>query len=933
MSPSRLTVALIVAASLHAPALWAADAAKAARYYEDALGRYERNDDAGAIIQLKNALQQDPSYLSAYLLLGQAQLRKGDASGAELSLTTALKMGADRMEVLGPLAEAYMRQRKFREVLERVNPQGLPAEQALPLWLTRAYAHLSLNDFAGAEQAIGKASALSPQAGSVAVARGMFHLQRGAPTEARQYADQAVAAAPRDPRAWNLKASVAHSLGDAKTALDGYGRALALEPDFIDVRVARAGLLLDLDRPEDAFKDLSYLKTKFPDEARAAYLRSVYFERKGDRQSARSELLQAAKAIGAIPIQLISGDSQLLMLGALTNFSLRAYEQAQTYAEAYVRRNPGNAGGRKLAGAILLARGQTIDAVAHLESALRNAPNDPQILDMLASAYMSGNQPTKAANLLERAGPLALRSPELAGTLGFSLIGLGRPEQGAAYLARAFAKNPASYRLGSSLVMLHIYRGQPGEAVGIAETFLSRHPKDPAAYNLLGVAKASARDPRGARGAYDKALALAPGFLAARLNLGKLELSQGKHAAARQQFQAVLKQQPKHPQAQFELGNTELAAGRAGDALRWLEAAYSQAPDNTVFGVKLIDTHLALGQTDKALALAKQLSARKPEDFDVNSALGRAHAASGEMPRAHAAFAKMSKIAGFNVPRLEETARLQLLAGDLGGASLSLTKALGEQPGALQANLLMADLERRKGQTAQALERVRRLAAANPRSAAAQRGLGDTHASLGQPAAAAQAYRAALAIADEEGLALSYHGALQAGGNAAQGLIFIEDWSRRHPQAAQAKIALGEALIRAGQLDKARATYEAYLKQHGEHPAVLNNLAALQLKRNDGNALATAERAYRLAPGDPAVNDTLGQVYLRQGDYARALRHLREARLRAPTNPEVRYHLALALHKHGRNGEALKELRPILQGTPTFDGVEEARQLLQRLGP
>ena len=90
------TLTLFIAACQVASSPWAADTTQAARLYEDALTRYEKHDDSGAIVQLKNALQRDSSYLSAYLLLGQAQLRKGDAPGAELSFATALKNRAGR---------------------------------------------------------------------------------------------------------------------------------------------------------------------------------------------------------------------------------------------------------------------------------------------------------------------------------------------------------------------------------------------------------------------------------------------------------------------------------------------------------------------------------------------------------------------------------------------------------------------------------------------------------------------------------------------------------------------------------------------------------------------------------------------------------------------------------------------------------------------
>lgn len=56
------------------------DNSKAARFYEDALGRYERRDLAAAIIQLKNALQLDKTLLPVHELLGKALLLNGEAA-------------------------------------------------------------------------------------------------------------------------------------------------------------------------------------------------------------------------------------------------------------------------------------------------------------------------------------------------------------------------------------------------------------------------------------------------------------------------------------------------------------------------------------------------------------------------------------------------------------------------------------------------------------------------------------------------------------------------------------------------------------------------------------------------------------------------------------------------------------------------------------
>ena len=86
--------------------------------------------------------------------------------------------------------------------------------------------------------------------------------------------------------------------------------------------------------------------------------------------------------------------------------------------------------------------------------------------------------------------------------------------------------------------------------------------------------------------------------------------------------------------------------------------------------------------------------------------------------------------------------------------------------------------------------------------------------------------------------------------------------------------------------------------------------------------------------------ETLKSLYARlsdgkpveTGDVDGALGLLREARLRAPQNREVRYHLAQALHQSGRTAEARKELLDALADGGRFPGIEDARALQQKIG-
>ena len=70
---------------------------------------------------------------------------------------------------------------------------------------------------------------------------------------------------------------------------------------------------------------------------------------------------------------------------------------------------------------------------------------------------------------------------------------------------------------------------------------------------------------------------------------------------------------------------------------------------------------------------------------------------------------------------------------------------------------------------------------------------------------------------------------------------------------------------------------------------------------------------------------------LQAGQTDRALQLLRDARLREPGNPEIRYHLAVVLAQTGRKTEAREELEAALKGNPVFESASDAQVLLKTL--
>ena len=69
---------------------------------------------------------------------------------------------------------------------------------------------------------------------------------------------------------------------------------------------------------------------------------------------------------------------------------------------------------------------------------------------------------------------------------------------------------------------------------------------------------------------------------------------------------------------------------------------------------------------------------------------------------------------------------------------------------------------------------------------------------------------------------------------------------------------------------------------------------------------------------------------LQRQDLQGALPLLQRAHDLDSQNPEIGYHLAVALDANGKRTEAKTLLVSLLQNNPKFEGVEDAKQLIAR---
>lgn len=924
----RSPLTVLIAAGLFALSpVQAADSAS--RYYEDALVRYEKKDDAGAIIQLKNALKADPGFLAAHMLMGRASLRKGDYAAAEVALREARRLGIAAAEIAQPLAQLLLDTGRQKELLDTIRTDDLPSAVRLEVLMLRARAQTELKQHAQARDSLAEAHALAPDSVAVVALQAYVALESGQKDEAARLAEQATTMQPTAAEAWTVRASVAYARGELERSLEYYGRALAADGKSGEALLGKASVLMDLLRMDEAAVLLEQLAATDPREPRGAYLRAVIAKQKGDTAKARKLLNEVVGLVDPAPRGALATRAYLTLIAGLAHYELGAVAKAKEYFELYLRFFPGQGGVRKPLAAIYLAEGDPARALTLLDPALRDDPRDVEAMMLNASAQAALGRHLRAIELYEQAAQLR----DTAGTrtaLGLSMLGAGQRSQGVAELEAALKRSPGDPRASMALALDALRSNRAKRAIELMDGVLKRTPDNLSALHLKAVARAAAGDLAGARADYERVLAKDAAFRVARLNLIKLDVAERKYEAAGRALDVLLKANPDDIAALFEMAGLQSAQGRNDQAVATLERLLAKKPGSEQAVLELVALHLAARRHDEALKAAKSGAADNPSSIPLQLALARVHIARGDLTAARGTLGSATRSVGFNAGAQAAIGRLQLAAGNLDGAEYCVQKALQGMPDHLPSLLLATEIDIEAGRFEKADARLKPMLASRTNNPSVFRLAGDLALARGQPRIAAGHYDKALELGhDFETLRRLYMAQKQAG-ETGRALARLETIGARRPEDLAVQLLLAEAQSGAGRLTAARDTLLAAAARRDD-PVVLNNLANVQADLGDQAALATAERAWRKAPNEPVVLDTYGWLLVKAAQIDQGLKILREARLRDPASAEIRYHLAVALSKSGRLAEARSELNDALAGNKDFTGRADAVALQKSL--
>lgn len=896
-------------------------------FYESAVRLIEKGDHKGAIIQLKNALRADPQDLSARILLGRTYLKVDDGASAAKELLRARRDGARDRFVLVPLGEAYLRHGLYARLLKDIRIVGQDSETAAGIEILRGLAQLRLQKLEEAEKSFLSALKTLPNDEKALIGMARLKLSAGDFSAATRYTNWALKAEADNSDGWYMSGEIARLQRDKKGALAGFNRALELAPDSTKALLGRGGLLIALDRIDAAEIDVVKVRKINPGLPRAIYLHYLIFKNRGDTKKAKAALTEADILLKSFNRNVVRNHPPTMLLNGVVSFFMKREDDAYQHLTRYLERVPHHDGARRILASIALKRGENATALGLLEPIAPYLTKDVAFLNLYSDTLIRSRRPEAAAKILASAARLAKPgSSDFFRTVTL-YISAGRDDRAIALLKKEIAHDPGVLKSALTLATTYMRQNRYDQALKTLLAADKHHPDSPALHNLTGAVHLGAKNVAAARASYNKAIHINSDYLPAIFSLAKLEGGAGNVSIARKHFKTILEKDPRNGDVMLTLAQLHRSENDIAGAVRWLDKARATSRDRQKATLYLINLNLETGKTDRALVLAKQLHLENPENLDYLAALGRAQMNAKKPQQAAQTFQQLSDraVEVKSLDWLRKVAISQQQARDRGGARRSLEQALEIDRKYIPAHFELFRLDLKTGNFNAATIRVNEVTRLFPDTATAPLMKGDLHMRRNEFTEAARTYAVAFDRAPSTTMATKLYQARRAAGHGA--LRFVVNWAKKHKADDDAQHLLAIAYTNAGRNAPAVRLLERLLEKTPKDTGLLNNLALLYQKLGDPRALVFARRALDMEPNQPAFMDTYAWVLVQKGEAAKGLRILRNARLRSPDSPSIRYHIAVALAALGQKREALREVRAVIRSGRIFDGIGDARRL------
>ena len=574
-------------------------------YFDKGNTYFEQKKYPEAIIEYRNAIQQDPQYGEARLKLAEAYTYTRDARNALFEYTRAAALLPKDNEAQLKAGALLLLAQKFEDAKARADQVLANDPKHIDAQILKANALAGLKDMDGAIKEMEEAIQLDPDESRAYGVLGALQMARGNREEARAGFEKAVAL---DPKSVNARLALANYLwatNQPAAAEKSLQDAITLEPNDVRANRALAAFYLASGRAAEAEKPLkTVVEADKTGVASRLALADYYILHKRE---------QEARPLLTALVQDKQGFAEAQRRLAALDFAGGQRESGHRLIDEVLGRESKNPEALLLKGRFLLADKKTDEALTKIQAAIDADPKFAAGHYLLGTVYASRQQNDQAIDAFKRVleiNPGAVVGAQMQ--LAQLTLAAGDGKGALSYAEAAAKSQPGNPGPQLLLAKILVSQNQPEKAEAILNDLAQKFPKAAIPHIQLGALHFQKKDSVGARRAFERALALEPDSGEALAGVAALDLSEKKPQDALARIEKKLQATPDNPNLLILAAQIHAATGDTSKAEQILRKVLEVAPDRLEpFGL-LAQIYLRQGKLDQARQEFEQLAQKNP---------------------------------------------------------------------------------------------------------------------------------------------------------------------------------------------------------------------------------------------------------------------------------------------------------------------------------
>lgn len=836
--------------------------------YAEGIKQLEAFNPSGAVVLFKNVLEKDENHLDARFQLAKSYAKLGKRDQAEKELNKVLKQNPSRDDVLLELAGVLNASKKADEAFklgEQYLAKHPGSAEGLEILGIASAINRRLDD---AERYLLQAVAADPSRVKAKLELATVYVTAGKEPRAKSLLEELIRTDPKNARPFYMLAAMETRAGNSDKALEIYRMIIANNASETLAAYKMGIIQIEKGDLDTADKTADNLLSNFPKRADGHRLKGLVSYQRKNYAEAMNHLQSSIKIAPTLDAYHFLG---------LCFYNRGELESALSQFRKILDNVPDSRQGRLMTGTILLAQKRVDDAITEIQKVLQKDDRDAVAHNLLGNAYMAKGMFEDGMREFNKATKIDPKIVDAYLKRGSFYFSRGKNVEGEAELATAVLAAPDVLNSRLLLASYNLKSGKGDKALSVLKSGLKGSKSDAFLLNSIAAVYFAQHKQEEGINSIKKAKEIDPSFSASYQNLGSFFAATGQYDKAILEYSALLKNDPQNFRAMLGLAGLYEIKGNDNEALSYYQKA-TDTKQSAAF-MALAGYHLKRREPSKSLKVLDEALKIDARNSAVLEMKGRILVSEKKYKEAIRVFEEVETV------NPEAGVALKI------GAYVTMKE------------------------TAKALGQARKIVEKYPSSARGYMVLGSIYESQKEYARAISEVKNGIRIDGTNAQALVYLGSLyEASKDYPQAMTAYEDACRKKPDFVPALFAQGALLDQTGKKKEAMVKYRAVIEKSDNHVPALNNLSYLCALGygSKEEALRYAIAAFRGAPGNAGVMDTLGLALLKNNRLADARKVLEKTVGLLPENPAVAYHLALAYKESGDKANAIKMLQKSL---------------------